>query len=194
LLNIFKPLTSPTSVPKQTESHLLQPCDLGRLRELPTVMAWLGYPLIGLPRSCYRSKVPNSSTLINHADTHHKLRQRSSTATTYKDTYFPSLLVPMSKLKRACWTQTTLSGTLSPPYMNPLLDLKSMFYMYIRQSTISGFLLCLNPLPSLNPESEYLALLFFLLNRLHCCRLLLNFEIPKVAWTRSNFASTVHIS
>jgi hypothetical protein len=52
-------------------SHMTLEC----FWELPTPMAWLGYPPLGLPRSCYS---PKTQALINHTDTHHKLRQHSA--------------------------------------------------------------------------------------------------------------------
>ncbi len=51
---------------KQTFSHMLQPHDLGRFPGLPAPIAWLGYPPLGLPRSCYRPEVPHSSTYKSH--------------------------------------------------------------------------------------------------------------------------------
>jgi hypothetical protein len=65
------------SMPKQTNSYLPQPRDLGCFLRLPTPMNCLGYPLLGLPRPCCRSK-SQTQALINHTNTHHKLRQHSN--------------------------------------------------------------------------------------------------------------------
>jgi hypothetical protein len=59
---------------KQTDSHLLQPCDFRTLLGLPTPMAWLDYLLLGLPRFCYRSKFPK----LQHNKSHWYTTQQHS--------------------------------------------------------------------------------------------------------------------
>jgi hypothetical protein len=55
-------------------------------------MTWLGYPSLGypllsLPRSCCSSK-SQTQALINHTNTHRKLRQHSNIATIYNKYIF----------------------------------------------------------------------------------------------------------
>ncbi len=64
----------PCFCPKQTDSHLLQPCDFRTLLGLPTPMAWLDYLPLGLPRSCYRSKFPK----LQHYKSHWYTTQQQS--------------------------------------------------------------------------------------------------------------------
>ncbi len=105
------------SVPKQTDSHLLQLRDMGCFWELPTLVAWLSSTWLAQILLYSRSKVQNLKHFLNRTDTHHKLgqhKQHSNYICTTTYIFVQPIRIPIGELKRASWPRTTLSDTLIP--------------------------------------------------------------------------------
>ncbi len=84
-------------------------------------MTWLGYPPLGFPRYCYRSE-SQTHALINHTDTHLKLRQHSNQTQRY---IFSSFHILIDELKRDLLDP---NNSVGHNYCRQIISFKALFY------------------------------------------------------------------